>query len=35
MNWKHPRNMSNVERKQHETKAGTDSNFIAAMLLAA
>jgi hypothetical protein len=35
MNWKHPRNMSNAERKQQETRAGTDSNFIAAMLLAA
>lgn len=35
MRWEHPRNMSDAERKKNETKAGTDSNFIAAMMIAA
>jgi hypothetical protein len=35
MNWKHPRNMTNAEHKKRESKSGTDSNFIAAMMLAA
>ena len=35
MNWEHPRDMSNAEHKKNETKSGTDSNFLAAMMLAA
>ena len=35
MNWEHPRNTTDVERKQNEAKAGTDSSFIAAMVPAA
>jgi hypothetical protein len=35
MNWEHPRNMPNAQRKKNETKAGTDSSFIAAMMIAA
>lgn len=35
MEWEHPRNMSDARRKQTEAEAGTDSSFIAAMLLAA
>ena len=35
MQWQHPRNMTDAERKKQETKAGTDSSFIAAVMLAA
>ncbi len=35
MRWEHPRNMTDVERKKKEAKAGTNSSFIAAMMLAA
>ncbi len=35
MRWQHPRNLTDVERKKNETKAGTDSWFVAAMMLAA
>jgi len=35
MQWQHPRNKTDVERKKKETSAGTDSSFIAAMMLAA
>lgn len=35
MNWEHPRNMSNAEHKERESESGTDSTFIAAMMLAA
>lgn len=35
MNWEHPRNMPNAQRKKKESKSGTSSNFIAAMMLAA
>ncbi len=35
MQWQHPRNMTDVERKKHETKAGTNSSFIAAVMIAA
>jgi hypothetical protein len=34
MQWQHPRNQTDVERKKKEAKAGTDSSFIAAMMLA-
>jgi hypothetical protein len=35
MRWQHPRNMSDAERKQNEATAGTNANFIAAVMLAA
>jgi hypothetical protein len=35
MRWQHPRNMTDVERKKNETKAGTNSSFIAAVMIAA
>ena len=35
MNWEHPRNMTTAEHKKRESTSGTDSNFIAAMMLAA
>jgi hypothetical protein len=35
INRKHSRNASNAEHKKQESKSGTDSNVIAAMLLAA
>ncbi len=35
MNWEHPRNMPNAQHKKKESKSGTSSNFIAAMMLAA
>lgn len=35
MDWKHSRNATNAEHKKQESKSGTDSNFIAAMMIAA
>lgn len=35
MRWQHPRNETDVEHKKKETSSGTESSFIAAMMLAA
>lgn len=35
MNWEHPRNMPKAQHKKQESKSGTSSSFIAAMMLAA
>ncbi len=35
MNWEHSRNMPNAQHKKQESRSGTNSSFIAAMLLAA
>jgi hypothetical protein len=35
MNWEHRRDLPKALRKKEEAKAGTDLNFIAAMMAAA